>query len=292
VKYKRNISLPFGEYKIFLNVQDSDSRINIKKNKKILIEKSGYLSTSLLFIKNIEGELIHINSLSDKQDTVWMRSQINFIDSLKYFDESGNPLIKINYSVKQNESIKDSGEVIISESSVHNLYYIPIPLRNYKDGNYELEISYLGKKEIASLKYRYKTKYYWTDDIDEVIGVMRYILSNSDYKELKAKDEKSRWDYINSYWKKLDPSPDSDYNEILSELNQRVKFSNKNFSILMDGWKSDRGRIYIIHGEPLIIDEGYQGPMGYAYLKWSYGNGKEFLFVDKTMSGNYIEIPF
>jgi len=73
----------------------------------------------------------------------------------------------------------------------------------------------------------------------------------------------------------------------LNELNERVRFSNKNFSILMHGWRSDRGRIYIIYGEPQIVDETYRDNRGYNYQKWVYANGKEFLFIDRTMSGDY-----
>ena len=55
----------------------------------------------------------------------------------------------------------------------------------------------------------------------------------------------------------------------------------------MHGWRSDRGRIYIIYGEPHLVYESYQDNMGYNYQKWVYSNGKEFTFIDRTMSGDY-----
>ena len=116
---------------------------------------------------------------------------------------------------------------------------------------------------------------------------MRYVLPYSEYKQLKGKDDSEKWEAINTYWKEKDPTPETDENELLSELNERVKFSNKNFSILMHGWRSDRGRIYIIYGEPQMVDESYQDNRGYNYQKWVYSNGKEFLFIDRTMSGDY-----
>ena len=116
---------------------------------------------------------------------------------------------------------------------------------------------------------------------------MRYVLQYSEYKQFKGKDDSEKWEAINTYWKEKDPTPETDDNELLSELNERVKFSNKNFSILMHGWRSDRGRIYIINGEPQMVDESYQDNRGYNYQKWVYSNGKEFLFIDRTMSGDY-----
>ena len=116
---------------------------------------------------------------------------------------------------------------------------------------------------------------------------MGYVLPYSEYKQLKRKDDSGKWEAINTYWKEKDPTPETIENELLSELNDRVKFSNKNFSILMHGWRSDRGRIYIIYGEPQMVDESYQDNRGYNYQKWVYSNGKEFLFIDRTMSGDY-----
>ncbi len=288
VRSTRNIALPYGEYKIFLNVQDIDSRKNLKKTTTLTLKKTDELSTSLLFIKNNEGKFMQTNSFSEKQDTIWIRNQINVIDSLVTFNDLGSPVFKLNYIVRSNKALKDSGEVEVSESSFQNLYYIPIPFSDFKGGDYELEISCFGKKQLIAFKYAYKTKFYWTDDVDEVVGVMEYILSNSQYKKLKSKKDSDRWIYLDSYWKDEDPTPETEYNELLNELNDRVKFSNKNFSILMDGWKTHRGRIYIIHGKPKSIDEAYQDHMGHTFQKWNYGNGKEFMFVDRSMSGNYV----
>ena len=53
----------------------------------------------------------------------------------------------------------------------------------------------------------------------------------------------------------------------------------------MHGWRSDRGRIYIIYGEPQVVDESHH--RGYNFQKWVYANGKEFLFIDRTISGDY-----
>ena len=100
-------------------------------------------------------------------------------------------------------------------------------------------------------------------------------------------DNLSKWNYLHNYWKEKDPSPKTPENELLNQINERVKFVNKNFSILKPGWRSDRGRIYIIYGPPQNVDESYQDQMGYNYLKWIYPSGKQFIFIDRSMSGDY-----
>jgi GWxTD domain-containing protein len=292
-KTERNIALLPGTYKLFLNVQDEDSRKNWKINKKLTLDRVNYISPSLLFIKENDGQMKQVDFLIQKMDTIWLRTQINFPND----DTLSGPVIEksnqidsnkdIEFFVIHKEAIIDSGKVKITHAGIQNLYYLPIPIIQHNKGSYKIELRYLDDKQTTSFYYGFKTKNYWTDELDEVVGVMRYILPYSEYKQLKGKDESEKWEAINIYWKEKDPSLETDENELLNELNERVRFSNKNFSILMHGWQSDRGRIYIIYGEPQIVDETYRDNRGYNYQKWVYANGKEFLFIDRTMSGDY-----
>ena len=277
-KTEKNIALIPGKYNLFLNVQDEDSRKNWKIVKEIELEKVNILSSPLVFIKDKEEQVTQVDFILQKMDTVLLRTQVNLRKSLD---------AKIKYFITHKESIIDSGEVAISDTAIQNLYYLPIPLNQHKRGRYEIELILLDDKQTTTFHYGFKTKNYWTDEIDEVVGVMRYILPYSEYKKLKEKDDSGKWKAINKYWEDEDPLPETKENELLDELNERVKFANKNFSILMHGWRSDRGRIYIIYGEPHLVDESYQDNMGYNYQKWVYSNGKEFIFIDRTMSGDY-----
>jgi GWxTD domain-containing protein len=220
-----------------------------------------------------------MGTVNEQIDTIWLRTQINIPEGSKS---------EITYLVNRNESVIDSGNIVIKDTEIKNLYYLPIPLIQYKRGKYEIELKFLGEVQKTTFLYGIKTKNYWTDDIDEMVGVMRYILTYSEYRKLKEKNDSDRWETINTYWKEKDPSPETPENELLEELNERVKYSNKNFSILMHGWRSDRGRIYIIYGAPQLVDDSYQDNMGYYYQqKWVYSNGKEFIFIDRTRSGDY-----
>jgi len=292
VKTEKNIGLIPGEYKLFLNVQDGDSRKNWQISKTIKLERVNFISPSLIFVKENDKIMRQVDFLMQKQDTIWLRTQLNLIgntggDEVENMSLDLQSKIEINYFINHNQMVIDSGIVAILRDSIHNFYYIPIPMMNHKRGDYEIELQFLNEKQITSFQYRLKTKNFWTDEIDEVVGVMKYVLSYSEYKKLKQKSDSEKLDAINKYWKEKDPTPETDENELLNELNDRVKFSNKHFSILMHGWRSDRGRIYIIYGEPQVVDESYQDNRGYNFQKWVYANGREFLFVDRTMSGDY-----
>ncbi|SVC45713.1 uncharacterized protein METZ01_LOCUS298567, partial [marine metagenome] len=260
-KTEKNFSFLPGEYKLFLNVQDEDSRKNWKVEKEIELERVNHLSPSLLFIKDKVGELVQVGTVNEQIDTIWLRTQVNIPEGSKS---------EITYLVNLDESVIDSGNIVIKDTGIKNLYYLPIPFIKDKRGKYEIELKFLGDVQKITFLYGIKTKNYWTDDIDEMVSVMRYILTYSEFRKLKEKNDSERWEAIDTYWKEKDPSPKTPENELLEELNERVKFSNKNFSILMDGWKSDRGRTYIIYGEPHLMDDYYHDNMGYQYQKWVY----------------------
>ena len=276
---ERNIALIPGDYKFFLNVQDSDSRNNWQVNKEFKLEKIGVLGPTLLLVNNVESQKTIANYIIEKIDTLWLRTQVNLEDSLSD---------QVAFAVIYNETVIDSGIVNINGMGINHMNYLPIPMTQHKRGSYKISLSCNGEKQSISFHYGIKGKLYWTDDVYEVVSVMHYILQgHSKYKKLKDMNESSQWDYINEYWAEKDPSPETEENELLLQLNDRVQFVNKNFSILMPGWQSDRGRIYIIYGSPQSIDESYQDQMGYNYQKWIYPNGKQFIFIDQYMSGDY-----
>ena len=126
-----------------------------------------------MFIKDKEEQVTQVDFIIQKTDTVLLRTQVNLRNSSD---------AKIKYFITFKESIIDSGEVAISDTAIQNLYYLPIPLNQHKRGRYEIELILLDDKQTTTFHYGYKTKNYWTDEIDEVVGVMRYILSYSEYK--------------------------------------------------------------------------------------------------------------
>ncbi|HEX8161804.1 MAG TPA: GWxTD domain-containing protein [Pyrinomonadaceae bacterium] len=134
-----------------------------------------------------------------------------------------------------------------------------------------------------------------------------YIITDEERKAFKklATDEE-REQYIEAFWRRRDPDPDTDENEYKEEYYERVAYANEHFASGIPGWKTDRGRIYIMFGKP---DEKETHPAGgsyqresyegggststYPFERWFYryiegvGSGVEIEFVDPTGSGEY-----
>ena len=71
---------------------------------------------------------------------------------------------------------------------------------------------------------------------------------NAAFKGLKTDEE--RENFIEQFWLRRDPSPDTIDNEFRDEYYKRIVLANEKFTSGIPGWKTDRGRILIMHGEP------------------------------------------
>jgi len=134
-----------------------------------------------------------------------------------------------------------------------------------------------------------------------------YIITDEErkaFKKLATDDERER--FIEEFWRRRDPDPDTDENEFKEEYYERIAYANEHFASGIPGWKTDRGRIWIMYGKP---DGQETHPMGgsydrpsyegggstttYPFETWFYrylpgvGSGIEIEFVDPTGSGEY-----
>jgi GWxTD domain-containing protein len=135
-----------------------------------------------------------------------------------------------------------------------------------------------------------------------------YIITDEErevFLNLTTAEEKER--FIEQFWRRRDPDPETEINEFREEHYRRIAYANDHFSIGAPGWKTDRGRVYILHGPPdskEYHDQGeqYYRPMTegggvtttYAWELWYYrhlpdiGDNVEIEFVDKTLTGHFV----
>jgi GWxTD domain-containing protein len=134
-----------------------------------------------------------------------------------------------------------------------------------------------------------------------------YIITDEEkqaWKRLSTDDERQQ--FIEQFWLRRDPTPDTEENEYKEEHYRRIAYANERFASGIPGWKTDRGRIYIVYGPPDEIEshpsggtyerpfeEGGGTTSTYPFEKWRYryidgiGNDVNIEFVDTTMSGEY-----
>src|SRR5678815_2999520 len=136
-----------------------------------------------------------------------------------------------------------------------------------------------------------------------------YIITDEERTALKRlSTDEEREQFIEQFWLRRDPTPDSSENEFKEEHYRRIAYTNERFPSGIPGWKTDRGRIYITFGPPdeieshpsggtyeRPIEEGGGTTSTFPFEKWRYryldgiglGNDINIEFVDPTMTGEY-----
>src|SRR5690242_14617544 len=134
-----------------------------------------------------------------------------------------------------------------------------------------------------------------------------YIITDEEraaFKKLQTDEEREQ--FIEQFWLRRDPTPDSIENEFKEEHYRRIAYANERYASGIPGWKTDRGRIYITFGPPDEIEshpsggtyerppeEGGGTTSTFPFEQWRYryiediGNDIIIEFVDPTMSGEY-----
>ncbi|HEY1896308.1 MAG TPA: GWxTD domain-containing protein [Terracidiphilus sp.] len=148
------------------------------------------------------------------------------------------------------------------------------------------------------LKGAYKT---WLDQD------VTYIISDEERKAFRnLSNDEERDAFIEQFWLRRNPNPDSPENEFREEHYRRIAYANEHFAAGKPGWKTDRGHIYIAFGKPDSTDShpsggSYQRPMDegggetstFPFEVWHYrylegvGDNLDLEFVDTCQCGDY-----
>ena len=115
-----------------------------------------------------------------------------------------------------------------------------------------------------------------------------YIISDEERKAFKSlSNDEEREAFIENFWLRRNPNPDSPENEFRDEHYRRIQYANDHFAAGKPGWKTDRGHIYIAFGKPDSIDSH---PSGGAYNRpIEEGGGSTSTFPFETWHYRYLE---
>src|SRR5271156_546547 len=155
-----------------------------------------------------------------------------------------------------------------------------------------------ARKTLKELDSQYKQ---WLNE-----DVIYIITSDERATFLQLQTNEEREQFIENFWLRRDPTPDTPENEFKEEHYRRIAYANEHFASGIPGWKTDRGRIYIIWGKPDEIeshptggtydrpmDEGGGSTSTYPWERWRYRylegiqENVELEFVAPSGSGEY-----
>ncbi len=153
-------------------------------------------------------------------------------------------------------------------------------------------------------EYRQELKGPYKKWLNETV---RWIITDKERRAfLSLTNDEERNAFIENFWRRRNPNPDSPYNSYREEIYRRIAYANQHFSDGEPGWETDRGMIYIKYGPPTSKDSHPSGGMWerpisqgggstatYPFTIWHYryipgiGENVKIEFVDQCMCGNY-----
>ena len=136
---------------------------------------------------------------------------------------------------------------------------------------------------------------------------VRWIITDEEKSAfMQLSNDEERDQFIEAFWQRRDPTPDTEENEFKEEHYRRIAYANEHYAAGIPGWKTDRGRMYIVFGPADEIEShpsggSYERPMEegggetstFPFEHWRYryleGIGQEVIieFVDSCMCGDY-----
>lgn len=313
-----NLDLPPGKYNVRFGLTDKGTSGVINRVMKVELPEfkgSQPRLSSIEFAQTTAEKQSDSDGVFDKEDRAIVPSVSRVYSGtedkrlLFYFDlyagtdTSENVVLETALRHDSRGLVfRDTVHLTLNEPVKHRLREVPIV--DMVPGDYELTVVLFGRRmkklddrtepfsimwsEEALLKLDWKT----------ALSQLSYIASSGELKDVKkAKSFEERKAAYEAFWEKRDPSVGTPDNEFKREFYRRVNVANRHFARMRrEGWQSDRGRIFIIYGEPDQLDDEPYSPSYPPYQVWHYyreGRYRRFVFVDKDQDGDYrLQFPF
>jgi GWxTD domain-containing protein len=204
--------------------------------------------------------------------------------------------VEIDFKIKDNDKNIVHQEKITKDLDtgrtqiIHTIKSVPLGLGNYE---VTVDINDSTGDKITDVNKTFISRWVGIpaaiQDLDKAVDQLVYIATPTELSNIE--DAENQDQMINRYldfWKKKDPTPNTEENELFNEYYRRISYANENFSHYIEGWRSDRGMVFIILGSPNNVDRHPFDLESKPYEVWQYYElNRSFVFVDETGFGDY-----
>ncbi len=174
-----------------------------------------------------------------------------------------------------------------SENGIR-LSAITVPNSGFPNARYQLQIKDGNDKVIGQRIVNSR----WLDmpvsllNIDVAINMLRFIVDDDKLRQLQRGSSAEKERKFREFWDERDPTPDTEFNELMTEYYNRIDYAFRNFSSLQTpGYDSDRGKAYILYGEPDNIERRLPTNQPTREI-WEYP-GRTLIFEATTGFGDF-----
>lgn len=290
-------TLPPGEYTLFVEIQDKATATPYRETRPLELKAPAPLSLTAPLFFHTGADTSEGNPPFPVFPAV--QSQQGTPLEARLLLMANNPdlpiLISHAFISGRNDTVSQAQGQIILEKSLQWIR-LPIP-QDLTFGQYRLIVQARQGQNIAnaeaSLSVQWAEHSFFMPDLDQAVEVLVYIMDKPEREALSKLEGEARREALEQFWKERDPTPQTKKNELEEEYYRRVAHASKNFGSWKNrtpGWKTDRGRVYILYGPPSLVEK----PMTSAssntqYEIWHYQHlNKKFLFRDRFNTGDFM----
>jgi GWxTD domain-containing protein len=291
-KIKHNFYVIPDKYKITMVLNDFETQNPHIREKEIDIADFYDSPITISSINIIEKSA---DTLSDSTNLAMSNTLVDttnkFLISFHILTDGGKG--EIHYRIYDREEKFVKGKKFLDEfKDGINKIFIPVSKESLLYSRYKLKITVKLKGDKVEKETWFRLRWVgmsnYIADFKAAIEQLAYIASSKEINRISRGEREERKRKFLNFWKSKDPTPGTEKNELMIEYYRRVYFANRNFSEGMEGWKTDRGRIYIVYGPPDHVDRHPFEINTKPYIVWHYYTiNKTFYFVDETGFGDY-----
>lgn len=219
---------------------------------------------------------------------------------------SGPPSVKSLLGLGDDDELANA-ELSYQETTPRNVrkgrnqYVIEIPLSDFRVGEYVARILVEDSEGRLLDRAEKPLTLQWTGladhvrDLEDAIAQLSYIAKKKDVQYIKeGRTDQERLNRFREFWSRRDPTPGTERNERMEEYYYRIAYANRQYGNFGEGWRTDRGQVMVLFGEP---DHVERHPFNFdvkPYEVWYYYQiGRRFIFIDETGVGDYeLMVPY
>jgi GWxTD domain-containing protein len=323
-----SLSVPFGSYAVLVEVTDAESQRSITdRSRRIRIQPSGTAapegapsifvntprpgeSPDTLRIHNFGGDVQFGSAVSLYAEFAAGSLPSSPIDAVITYemlrpDEEDAVVVRTDTAAGIRPVIRPRparmsdtvGLAYLAGDSTQpavDALVIPLNTQRLPLRRYRMTAVFTGVSGPVTIRRDFRMV--WPDmprsmrNVDEALAALRYVAPESTIDSLRDGPLEARWANLEAFWKPRDRSPETALNEVAIEYYRRVDHARESFGTIrqQDGFLTDRGRIYVLHGPPTNTERSLDPSEGFRET-WTYARGnRTFVFVDRTKTGDYI----
>ena len=293
-----------GEYELIIVVNDMLSSREYKNKRKIIVKETELkreikepLYTETTFLKGNQLQKTLPEDLSATYKLLDFNQPYTAFARFKWPDADSLSInVRLYKKDKDQKSLMAQGFVDpkINEDSTVCMSYL-FPYEQMDEGDYSVRFTVESGNKNFEIERDFSilwfTKPLYLYKVDLAIRPMKYLISPAEMEKVKDMnlDELKKW--FDDYWKKRDPTPETVYNELMTEFYVRVTEAVRKYSTrFKEGWQTDRGMVLLLYGEPTEVENRKYAANSIPHIIWKYkqdGADQVFTFVDKDQTGEF-----